>query len=91
MFEKELVNCHDQGDIYYHLQEVRGKACEAVSQVMATLDPIVTVEARAVRPSIVWAHSLYGDANQATQLIERNRISHPSFMPIEFEARVNEQ
>jgi prophage DNA circulation protein len=86
LFERELHLASGRTDVFAALSAIRGKAAQAVSQKLADLDPVVTVESNAVMPSIVWGYRLYNDARRATDLIARNRIAHPSFMPIEFEA-----
>lgn len=68
------------------LADVRGRAVEAISRKMADLQPVVTVRASAVTPSIVWAYRLYGDAARAGDLVGRNNVRHPSAMPTVFAA-----
>lgn len=86
IFENELHNARGRTSVYQSLSEVRNKSIKAISSKLADLDPVVVVESAAVMPSIVWAYRLYEDATRATDLISRNRIAHPSYMPTEFEA-----
>lgn len=86
LFERELHGAHG-GDVYAALEDVRGKAAEAISRTLADLQPVVTVDASTITPSVVWSYRLYEDAAQATDLINRNRVRHPSFMPQRFQAK----
>ena len=86
LFERELHGATDGSDVFQNLMNVRNKAAQALSERLHEVDPVVTVESNTVVPSIVWAYRLYGDAARAGDLIRRNRIAHPSFMPPQFEA-----
>lgn len=68
------------------LTDLRNSAVAAISRRIANLAPVVTVSAGRVLPSIWWAWRLYGDPERAVELVERNRIKHPSHMPRTFEA-----
>lgn len=72
--------------LYVALDDLRGMTADHLSSSIATLAPIVAVGSETSMPSLWWAHRLYGDANRAGELAQRNRIKHPSFMPTEFEA-----
>lgn len=83
-YERELVGVPAGSPLAAALSDVRGKAAVAISQKMASLQPVVSVEAAAMAPSIVWAYRLTGDARGAGDLITRNRIRHPAYMPTRF-------
>lgn len=87
-FERELNTA--AGDVFYHLETVRGRAAEAISRKVADLQPTIVVESNVSLPSIVWAYRLYGDANRGGELKDRNRVRHPAFMPATFEAEAPE-
>lgn len=86
LYERELESARAATDVYQAMAEVRGKTAQAITEKIADLDPAIVIEAQAVLPSIVWAYRLYEDANRSSDLVERNDIAHPSFMPTEFEA-----
>lgn len=86
LFDAELGTIAAGSQAYEALAQVRNGTAQALSQRIADMDPVVTVESSAVMPSLVWAWRLYGDANQALDLATRNDINHPGFMPLEFEA-----
>lgn len=52
----------------------------------ADLQPIVSVDAMRSYPSTAVAWALYGDPQRAGELIERNRVGTPLFMPASIEA-----
>lgn len=83
-YERELAGVAAGSPLAAALSDVRGKAAVAISQKMASLQPVITVEASAMAPAIVWAYRLTGDARGAGDLIARNRIRHPSYMPTRF-------
>jgi len=70
------------------LLDLRGRTVEYLSRAIADLAPVVAVSALVTMPSLWWANRLYGDAGRATELVAKNRVKHPSFMPLEFEALV---
>jgi prophage DNA circulation protein len=64
----------------------RDYAVQAITQRMASIIPILTINAPLVKPSLYWASRLYGDAYRAEELSDRNDVSSPAFMPVKFEA-----
>jgi prophage DNA circulation protein len=72
--------------VYAELANLRRLTVQHLSQTITTLAPILNVKATNSMPSLWWANYLYGDANRATELVERNAVILPSFMPAEFEA-----
>lgn len=47
----------------------------------ASLAPLTRFTPGATMPALVIAHRLYGDASRAGEIIARNRIAHPGFVP----------
>lgn len=76
----------DAHPVYVALSDVRGRAAEHFTRLLADLAPVVRVGVPQSMPSLWWANALYGDATRAGELAARNRVIHPSFMPIEIEA-----
>lgn len=66
--------------------QARDLAVTAITQQMATLVPVVTVNAPQSMPSLYWASRLYQDVGRAEELADRNGASYPAFMPTVFEA-----
>jgi len=76
----------DFADLYVALVEARGAAIDYLSRLIADLAPVITVEAPASMPSLYWGYRLYGDPNRGAELVARNAVRHPSFMPATFSA-----
>jgi hypothetical protein len=87
-FEIEMNNCPGAAfaGLYLAIEALQGKVVQFLTQLITNLAPIVTVEARASLPALVWAWRLYQDPTRAVDLTLRNNIRHPSFMPREFVA-----
>lgn len=65
---------------------LRGMVAEHLTNLIATLAPVLVVSAPRRMPSLWWANRLYGDASRADEIAKRNSVKHASFMPVEFEA-----
>jgi hypothetical protein len=69
------------------LSALRGRLCDWFAFEMTSLAPIVIVRSATSLPSLVLAWSLYQDISRARELVDRNDVAHPSFMPEQIEAR----
>jgi prophage DNA circulation protein len=67
------------------LVQLRTVAMAHFAAITPSLPRIVTSVSQVVRPALVTAHALYADdwleQDRESELITRNRISHPGFMP----------
>jgi prophage DNA circulation protein len=84
----ELANWggSDNFEIYIALQDLQGATVQFLTSLIANLAPVVTVAASQPMPALWWAHRLYGDPSRAVDLVLRNGVGHPSFMPLQFAA-----
>lgn len=84
----ELDLCHGAADaeLYLAIQGVRDGVVDYLTQLIADLSPVVTVITVAPRPALVLAWRLYADPARALELVRRNAVRHPSFMPLEVSA-----
>lgn len=73
-------------DVYVAIENLRDAATRALAAVAANLSPLTVVAANASMPSLYWAWRLYGDPLRAADLVARNAVRHPSFMPETFVA-----
>ncbi|UPT85187.1 hypothetical protein HAP41_0000033400 [Bradyrhizobium barranii subsp. apii] len=73
-------------DLFHAVAALRDATIEYLSRAVLDLAPVVTVEANLSMPSLFWAWRIYADPNRSAELVARNMIPHPSFMPTEFEA-----
>ncbi len=72
--------------IYNALIKLRDATIDYLSRAILDLAPVVKVHASLGMPSLFWAWRLYADPARSNELVARNRIEHPSFMPPVFEA-----
>lgn len=75
-----------QFDLYRSLQATRDATVNYLSKSILDLAPVRTIDANQSMPSLYWAWRFYKDPNRSTEIVERNRLSHPSFVPPKFEA-----
>lgn len=82
-FEAELYETNTGADaaLYLAIDALRFGVVDWLTQTINTLAPVITVESAAIRPSLDLAWILYGDPTRADELVTRNNVRHPSFMP----------
>lgn len=87
-FEAELnaATGAEFADLFVAAQDLRSRVVEFLSRLIADLAPVVTVEAARILPSLWWSWRLYAAADRAGELVDRNQVRHPSFMPRTFQA-----
>lgn len=86
-FETELGDLPaSEIDLARAIATLRDATITYLSRAILDLAPVIRVEANMSMPSLFWAWRLYQDPSRTTDLVERNRVAHPSFMPPEFEA-----
>lgn len=66
---------------YYPLVDLQTALMKRVDDVAPGLQRVKQVQLQQSVPALVLAHTLYGDASKADELISRNGVKHPSFMP----------
>lgn len=75
-----------EADLYNALAGLRNATVDFLSREVLNLAPVVTVSSNLTMPSLFWAWRMYGDPTRSSELVARNRVVHPSFMPMEFDA-----
>jgi prophage DNA circulation protein len=87
-FEVELYNCDGaaNADLYVAIETLRGRVIDWLAQTITTLAPVVAVETAASMPSLALAWRLYADPSRADELVARNGVRDPAFMPRQIEA-----
>ena len=73
-------------DAYAWLAGATGEAAIRLSRQAVDRAPLVRVEFGVSLPSVAAAYALYGDANRAIEIVDRNRVATPFVMPAKFEA-----
>lgn len=76
----------DNAALYVAMQEMRGAVADYLSRMIADLAPVLSVSANRSLPSLFWAWRLYADPLRGSELVARNGVRHPSFMPESFSA-----
>jgi prophage DNA circulation protein len=87
-FEAELYDTTgaDNHDLYVAIEALRGKVIDWLTKTINTLAPVIIVESARIMPSLALAWTLYADPLRADELVARNDVRHPSFMPRTIEA-----
>lgn len=66
---------------YHRLAAVRAVTVRDIGERAASLVPLRRYTPGASLPALVIAHQLYGDAGRAGEILARNRVRHPGFVP----------
>ncbi|WP_439861633.1 DNA circularization protein [Pseudomonas sp. MBLB4136] len=66
---------------YRQLAQLSAALVSEMNQRAASLVPLTRVTPATTMPALLLAHRLYGNARQAEQIVSRNRLSHPGFVP----------
>ena len=74
------------GAVTTAFSDLWGQSVSYLSSVIADLAPILLYQTNVRLPSTALAYRLYADPSRATELVARNRVSTPLFMPTIFEA-----
>lgn len=87
-FEAELYDTTGAAlaPLYVAIENLRGAVIEWLTGTINNLAPVITVESAVIRPSLDLAWVLYADPTRAVELVARNQVRHPSFMPRKIEA-----
>jgi prophage DNA circulation protein len=87
-FENELYDTTGaaQAALYVAIEQLRGKVIEWLTKAINDLAPVITVESARIRPSLDLAWILYADPTRADELVARNKVRNPAFMPRQIEA-----
>lgn len=73
-------------DLFHAVGVMRDAVIEYLSRAILDLAPVINVDANLSMPSLFWAWRLYQDPERSSEIVARNRVQHPSFMPPAFEA-----
>jgi prophage DNA circulation protein len=87
-FEAELYDTTgaENVELYRAIEGLRGTVIEWLTKTINTLAPVIAVESARILPSLALAWVLYANPMRAVELVERNNVRHPSFMPRAIEA-----
>jgi prophage DNA circulation protein len=86
-FEEQLEALPSEDyELFHALVKMRDTTIDYLSRAVLDLAPVVKVSSSVQMPSLYWSWRLYGDANRGQEIVDRNRVAHPSFIPVKFEA-----
>jgi prophage DNA circulation protein len=82
-FENELYDTTGAANapLYLALDNLRFGVVNWLTTTINNLAPLITVESAVIRPSLDLAWILYADPTRSDELVARNSVPHPSFMP----------
>lgn len=67
--------------VYLALTDLRVAVVRDITARGADLASLVNYTPKATLPALVIAHQLYGDAARSDEIVARNRVRHPGFVP----------
>jgi prophage DNA circulation protein len=85
-YEMDMTVGAESAELFRDLATLRGLVMDFFTRTIVDLAPVIEVKANAPLPAIVHAWRLYSDPLRAGELVARNNVPHPAFMPPTFEA-----
>lgn len=81
--DTEAERSADRGadNVFAALTDLRTAVARDIAQRAASLATLTTFTAAETTPSLVLAQLLYGDAARADEIVGRNHVRHPGFVP----------
>jgi prophage DNA circulation protein len=74
--------------LFQEITAVRDAAVNYLSLAIIDLAPVRNVDANQSMPALYWAWRFYKDPNRAMEIVNRNRVADPAFIPPTFEALI---
>lgn len=68
-------------DVFQAMQSLRTEVVRGVPPESASLPNLATVTPQVTAPALVLAYDLYEDATRESEIVARNSIRHPGFVP----------
>lgn len=75
-----LLETNDD-DFYISFTEMKSVFIENFPDPSVSLPQISEITLSATLPSLIVAYQLYGDSTRESEIVSRNKISHPAFIP----------
>lgn len=67
--------------VFDALTALRARLVRAIPQENASLPRLVTIQEPQTTPAVALAYRLYADAGRDAEIVSRNRVRHPGFVP----------
>ena len=82
-FDDELlaVGSTDDDQAYLDLDGLRAAMVKDITSRAANLQRIKTIRPSRSIPALVTSYDLYKTADRADEIVKRNRVQHPGFLP----------
>jgi len=77
----ELAEAATSDDMYNAFADLRAAFVRHIRETAVNLPRVIEHTPAITLPALVIAHDLYGDAARDTEIIDRNGVRHPSFVP----------
>lgn len=68
-------------DVYFALKDLQAAVVKDIAQTIRKLPEVRGVTVSENTPAVVLAYDLYGDAARADEIVSRNRLRRPGFVP----------
>lgn len=72
---------HAPDTVFDALTALRARLVRAIPPENSNLPRLVTIREHQTVPAVVLAYRLYEDADRGAEIVSRNRVRHPSFVP----------
>ncbi|HBM8993529.1 TPA: DNA circularization N-terminal domain-containing protein [Citrobacter freundii] len=79
---KEMERTTDDR-VFTALRRLKSDLNTDITQRLRQTDKTVTVLPAGIEPAVVLAARVYDDASRATEIVQRNGIAHPGFVPLQ--------
>lgn len=82
-FDDELLNlgATDDDQAYLDLDGLRAAMVKDITSRAANLERVKNIVPKRSLPALVTSYDLYKTANRADEIVARNKVSHPGFLP----------
>jgi prophage DNA circulation protein len=78
--EELILNVIDD-DLYFSLYDLQTAVTRDLNERAAELPRLAELTLNNSLPALVVSHDLYGNISQEQDIVDRNNVAHPSFVP----------
>lgn len=81
--EEMILTGDDDSDLYSMLEDTHSAVYNHLTSVASELGTVITIKPQEVTNSLALAYEQYGDASRDLEIVQRNNIPNPLFLPTE--------
>jgi prophage DNA circulation protein len=81
LLRAEIENFDMTPDTYEAFTRLQATLARHIDTSSAKLERVDQIELKEVEPALVTAYAVYGNVARVDELIDRNQVDHPAFMP----------